>query len=92
MSAEISLAGLPSRVSTPPDLQERGMGLLLSSLPPFLPPSLPLSLPFLQFDSHRTRHGFTPVGELEHCVHYKVGEWGSRARFCVLPSWSGRCP
>jgi len=28
----------------------------------------------LQFDSHRIRHGFTAVGDLEHCVHYKVGE------------------
>ena len=30
----------------------------------------------LQFDSrHHNRQGFTAVGELEHCVHYKVGEF-----------------
>ncbi len=27
----------------------------------------------LQFDSHRTRHGFTSVGDLEQSVHYRVG-------------------
>ena len=27
-----------------------------------------------QLDSHRSRHGFTPVGELDQCVHFKVGE------------------
>ena len=32
-----------------------------------------LSHVFSQLDSHRTRHGFTAVGELEQCIHYKVG-------------------
>lgn len=35
------------------------------------------------FDSHRTRHGFTPVGELEHCVHYKVVQH-ERMKFLVI--------
>ena len=38
---------------------------------------LHVHFPFvLQFDSrHHNRQGFTAVGELEHCVHYKVGEF-----------------
>ena len=30
--------------------------------------------PLWQLDSHRSRHGFTPVGELDQCIHFKVGE------------------
>ena len=30
--------------------------------------------PLLQLDSHRSRHGFSSVGELDQCIHFKVGE------------------
>lgn len=30
--------------------------------------------PCFQLDSHRSRHGFSPVGDLDQCIHFKVGE------------------
>ena len=36
----------------------------------------------IQFDSHRTRHGFVAVGEMEQCIHYRVGE--SQTLWCSL--------
>jgi len=37
----------------------------------------------LQFDSHRIRHGFTAVGDLEHCVHYKVVQHERMKFLCI---------
>ena len=42
--------------------------------------------PLWQLDSHRSRHGFTPVGELDQCVHFKVGESLSQHYAPVLQS------
>ena len=72
---------LPSSLSPflPPSLPLSLPPSLPSSLPPslspFLPP-LPPSLPPtpLQLEGQRTRNGFITVGEMEQCVHYKVGK------------------
>ena len=37
----------------------------------------------LQYDSHRTRHGFVSVGDLEHCIHYRVVQHG-KMKFLVI--------
>ena len=38
---------------------------------------------FSQYDSHRTRHGFVSVGDLEHCIHYRVLQHG-KMKFLVI--------
>jgi len=35
------------------------------------------------YDSHRTRHGYISVGDLEHCVHYRVVQHGKMKFLCI---------
>lgn len=35
------------------------------------------------YDSHRTRHGYLSVGDLEHCVHYQVVQHGKMKFLCI---------
>ena len=43
---------------------------------------------FEQYDSHRTRHGFVSVGDLEHCVHYRVVQHG-KMKFLAIGTKTG---
>jgi hypothetical protein len=36
-----------------------------------------------EFDSHHTRQGFVPVGDVEHCIHYKVART-DKMKFLVI--------